>query len=578
MTITTQQRRAALIGTPLALSLAIVAGAASARDQSPRSAAAALAAAAEARQVRLALNEARDGADDPALWDRVDQFYADRAFQPIWVTPGRRDAAGVLLAAMARADTHGLSPAAYRVPRWRSVFFTAQAPSRQAWQTHADVQFTADVLRFATALATGSSGESAREIDVASLLEAATDAQSAAQVLDDLEPGHAGYQHLRRALARYRDLKANGGWPAVPSDILLRVDDGVEAVEANELRLEDAEAQPGPSLPHRGAYEVCRRLAVTGEIPAAACIAPAMRYDAALATAVRRFQSRQGLIIDGIVGPNTVAAMNVPVEARIAALTANMERWRQLPDTLGRRHVFVNIAGFMLEARVSGGPVLSMRVVAGEPETPTPVFSDEISYLEFRPYWNVPRSITVGELLPRIAREPGYLRSQGFEIVDGWDEPAAIIPPGAVDWNAPPHAFPYRLRQRPGPANSLGLVKFMFPNRYNVYLHDTPATHRFEARRRAFSHGCVRVEAPAALAAFLLDDPERWPVEAARAAMHGSGRQVVPLPTEVPVHLTYFTAWMQGSDVQFRRDIYGLDAAWLESREAAGRVGTLAAR
>lgn len=564
--MTTLQRKTCFAVPPLLLWLAIGPGAAPASGQSPPASALLASAAADAAHVRLALNEARDGADDPALWERAEALYARRAFQPLWSTSGRRDAAAVFVDAMAQAGNHGLPQALYRVPRWRDFFGGRVQAATRSGQISADVQFTADVLRFATDLAIGSSGESARQIDVPSSLERVEDTYAAEQALRALEPGHAEYRDLRRALERYRRLQSDGGWPTVPSDTRLRLEEGRA----------ETDAASGPSG-EPGAYAVCRRLAATGEIPAVTCLTPGLRYGERLAAAVRAFQSRHGLVVDGIVGPNTVAAMNVPIESRIAGLIVNLDRWRQLPDRLGQRHVFVNVAGFRLEARSSGETVLAMRVVAGEPETPTPVFSDEITYLEFRPYWNVPRSITVNELLPRIAQDPGYLRSQGFEVVDGWDEPATVVAPAIVDWHGDLQAFPYRLRQRPGPANSLGLVKFMFPNRYNVYLHDTPATHRFDARRRAFSHGCVRVEQPAALAAFLLDDPGRGSVDAARAAMHGSRREVVPLASSVPVHLTYFTAWVEGADVQFRNDVYGLDAAWLESAGDVRTEVTLAA-
>lgn len=201
-----------------------------------------------------------------------------------------------------------------------------------------------------------------------------------------------------------------------------------------------------------------------------------------------------------------------------------------------------------------------MAVVVGEPHTPTPEMHDAISYLEFSPYWNVPDSITQGELLPRLAEEPGYLVEADFEVVDGWDEPASIVDPSTIDWSSAADDFPYRLRQRPGGQNALGLVKFMFPNDHSVYLHDTPADHRFEANHRAFSHGCVRVEDPVALAELLLRDERRWTRDMIRDSMARGERKVVPLDTEVPVYLTYFTAWVDDEgEVHFRDDLYGVD-------------------
>jgi murein L,D-transpeptidase YcbB/YkuD len=199
-----------------------------------------------------------------------------------------------------------------------------------------------------------------------------------------------------------------------------------------------------------------------------------------------------------------------------------------------------------------------MRVVVGTPHNQTPVFSDRIRYLEFNPYWNVPRSITVNELVPRVATDQDYLEEHGFEVLDGWSPEAEPIDPAAVDWEA--ERFSYRLRQLPGPDNALGLVKFMFPNRYSVYLHDTPADHLFAVNNRARSHGCVRVERPAELAAFLLREATDWNLPRVRDAMHQQERAVVRLAEPVPVHLLYFTAWVnERSHVQFSDDVYGRD-------------------
>ena len=316
---------------------------------------------------------------------------------------------------------------------------------------------------------------------------------------------------------------------------------------------------------------LCQRLVLTGDHSSAGC-EPGVRpagYTPELQAAVRRFQMRHGLAVDGIVGSRTVTALNVPLETRARQLALNMDRWRRQPDALGDPHLRVNIAGFRLHVHEGGRRIQTMRVVAGEPETPTPVLRDEITYLEFRPYWNVPRSITERELVPKIMDDPGYLDAEQFEVVDGWSD-AVVVPPSDIDWARADVDFPYRLRQRPGPHNSLGLVKFMFPNEFSVYLHDTPATHRFEASRRAFSHGCVRVERPVDLAAFLLRHDPSWTPQSITAAMRGTQRRVVPLPEPVPVHLTYFTAWAEDGLVHFRHDLYDLDRSELRRFEAFG--------
>lgn len=510
-----------------------------------------------ARLVTDALEAQAEQLNDRVLVRRVQRFYAARGYQPAWLWDGERQAAQVFLERMLSAADDGL-------PHW-----PARARQWQDWQrdvtnletaVQSDVAFTTELVTFATQLAYGVGEESRRATDIVRLLAAARDPHSARDAVARLEPHHLEYRHLRQAHRGYRQLELSGGWREVPDGVVLKRDDPTGAPTLEALEQETA------------VRAVCDRLIVTRDLPESSdcgfALDAAPSYGPVLEAAVRRFQTRHGLVVDGIVGPNTIRAMNVPVDERTAQLAVNMNRWRALPDDLGRRHVLVNAAGFWLRARATGRPDLTMRVVAGEPETPTPMMSDEISYLEFRPYWNVPRSITVNELLPQIARDPSYLRRNHFEVVDGWSESAPVVSPSTIDWRAARHEFPYRLRQRPGPWNSLGLVKFMFPNEYNVYLHDTPATHRFDARRRAFSHGCVRVEDPVALAEFLLEDDASWTRDAIVAAMNGYQRQVVSLPEPVPVHLTYFTAWTENGTVHFRSDLYGHDAAdkWVIQR------------
>lgn len=519
-----------------------------------------------ARMVTDALEARPGGADDRRIWQRVEAFYEARGFQPAWLWAGEREAAQVLVERMRSAEADGLVGWVQQADRWMNW------PHRQTDLERAvnrDVEFTATVMTFAVQLAYGIGTDSQRELDLVEVLSRARDAQSTREIVGRLEPQHIEYRQLRRALRYYRGLAEAGGWAPIPDDTLLKLE--------NTPEVEDAfarQAAPGEQSP-AAARAVCDRLIATGELAHSDCGSTAETaavYGAMVEAAVRRFQQRHGLIVDGIVGPNTIRAMNVPVEERIAQLMVNMNRWRALPDDLGHRHVLVNVPGFWLQARVGGRAELTMRVVAGEPETATPVMSDEISYLEFRPYWNVPRSITENELLPRVARDLSYLRRNHFEVIDGWSEPADVLNPSAVDWEAVRHDFPYRLRQRPGPWNSLGLVKFMFPNEHSVYLHDTPATHRFQERRRAFSHGCVRVEEPVALAHFLLGNDPAWTPQTIVEAMRGNERQVVSLPDVVPVHLTYFTAWVEDEIVHFRGDLYGRDAA--ARREMERVIGT----
>ena len=315
-------------------------------------------------------------------------------------------------------------------------------------------------------------------------------------------------------------------------------------------------AGPSPSLRlrvgqgHALVNALAARLAATGDRPAAA---PAV-FDEGLAEALRRFEARHGLPADGRLDPETLAALNVPVAERIREIELNLERWRWLPEELGRRHVIVNIPTYHLTAFEDGRPALEMRVVTGKPESPTPIFSDQMTTVVFSPYWNVPPDIAREEVLPAVLNDPSYLAANNLEILRG----TSVISPESADWDDPE----VRVRQRPGPRNSLGHVKFMFPNQFDVYLHDTPADSLFARLARGYSHGCVRVEKPFELAQWVLRGDAKWTPETIRAAMDSGDERHVALAENVPVYIQYQTAWVDGQGaVQFREDIYGHDAA-----------------
>ena len=249
------------------------------------------------------------------------------------------------------------------------------------------------------------------------------------------------------------------------------------------------------------------------------------------------------------------------MDERIAQIRINLERWRWLPVDLGERHIVVNIAGFRLFVVDSGRTVMTMRAIVGRPYRNTPIFTDVMTYLVFSPYWHVPSGIAGRDILPKIQKDAGYLRANGFQVFRGWDSDRPIDP-GTVAWASLTRAnLPYRFRQDPGPQNALGRVKFMFPNDFSVYLHDTPSRDLFNETSRAFSSGCVRVEQPADLAMYLLNDPVGWDRHAIDSAMNQRRERTVRLRASMPVHLLYWTAWA-GDDgtLEFPIDIYGRDA------------------
>jgi murein L,D-transpeptidase YcbB/YkuD len=335
------------------------------------------------------------------------------------------------------------------------------------------------------------------------------------------EPPHEGYRRLLEALDRYQQVEARGGWVPVPDGAALRPGDQGERVEALRLRLsQQADADAAAAVPAN----------------------PADLFDGPLSDAVLAFQERHGLEPDGVAGPATLRALAEPASAHVHRIELNLERWRELPEDLaggGDRYILVNIAGFQLDAVEDGRTALEMKVIVGKPYTRTPIFTGLMTRVVLNPSWYVPSSITVKEIAPRLRRDPGYLQRESFEVLPTRDGRLA-------------------LRQRPGPNNALGRIKFLFPNRYNVYLHDTPARSLFSRTVRTFSHGCIRIEKPQELAEWVLG-PE-WTPEDIQEALAAGRERAVEVARPIPVHIVYWTAWVDDEGVlQMRNDVYGRD-------------------
>jgi murein L,D-transpeptidase YcbB/YkuD len=376
------------------------------------------------------------------------------------------------------------------------------------------------------------------EEDLPRVLEDALGANRVREALNDLLPRTPCYNSLKEARAWYRRLAADGGWPMVPEGGKLK-----KGSSGSRVRL------------------LRERLAASGDL-AAGRIHDEI-FDGVLEGAVKQFQVRHGLAVDGIVGPNTLAALNETVEERLRQVEVNMERWRWLRRSLGDRFIRVNIANFEMDLFEAGEHIMNMRVMVGKNYRRTPVFSDVMTYLVINPYWNVPRSLAVEDKLPLIRRDPGYLAEQRMQVLSGWGAAAVEIDPSAVDWSrVTAEGFTWRLRQDPGPKNALGCVKFMFPNKFDVYLHDTPSRDLFAQPDRAVSSGCIRLEKPIDLAEYLLRGYPEWTRPAILAAIEKGKEQTVRLLEPIPVHLLYCTAWVEGTgEIHFRRDIYGRDKA-----------------
>jgi murein L,D-transpeptidase YcbB/YkuD len=532
-------RRGAVLFVALSLTVACV-GAGGQREQEMNAALRSV--ATGSRPAYAALDP--EGAK---LWKKTQAFYEKRGFAAAWVEGAKpRRQMNELIEALRDSAQEGLSPDLYNVSMLEARrheasrgfltdkgFDPKEAGALDVWLTYLYMKYASDI---ADGLSDLSHADPAWKIkpekfDPQAHLEAAIAAGRIKSSLTELTPRVPEYQRLRELLVRYKDQQQKGGWPKVPA-----------------MRL-----KPGQKSPHVGA--LAKRLAASGDYSGAMPAEGALSsYSPELQEAVKVFQRRHGLTDDGAVGPEVVTALNISLEHRLNQIGMNMERWRWLPRDLGDRFILVNIPEMRLDVFDGEKVPLTMRVVVGKQETPTPIFNDEMTHLVFSPYWNVPDSIAQGETLPAVINDPGFLQRTNMEVVD---KAGNVVDPSSVDLNDP---TAYRFRQKPGADNSLGLVKFMFPNQFNVYLHDTPADSLFERAARSFSHGCVRVEDPVALAQYVLRDQPEWDAERIAEAMHAGTEKHVKLKAPIPVFLGYWTARVRPDNtVQFRNDVYDVD-------------------
>lgn len=486
---------------------------------------------------------------------RLAEFYRQRAFEPAWVLKeGPSPQADRLLSVLRSAGQYGLSPADYHLEAIQGLLGSWRGSRK--WQPGEGADFdllcTDAFMLFGSHLLSGvvnpnglfKMWESRRRfVDWPAYLCDALAAGTVDVYLQVLKPDYPGYDRLAAFVAEYRKIAAAGGWPVLPPGRSMKR--GVKDARVPLLR---------------------KRLIAGGDLaPAAASEDP--RFDGALDQAVRRFQRRHGLAEDGAVHKETLKALNVPVERRIVQMLLNLERWRWLPQEVGSRFLFINIPDFSLTVVENGRVPLSMRIVVGrrtsrDPKIDyrTPVFTGRMSYLEINPYWNVPHNIAWKEYLPKLKKDPLSLKKEGMNIIIGRD---TIVNPETVDWKKIDEKTfkKYRIRQDPGDFNALSHIKFMFPNRFDVYLHDTPQRSLFKRTVRDFSHGCMRVEKPIDLAVYLLQDEVNWSREKILAAIRKGKNQAVDLPVPITVHIAYWTAWVDPDGmVQFRDDIYRYDS------------------
>lgn len=291
-------------------------------------------------------------------------------------------------------------------------------------------------------------------------------------------------------------------------------------------------------------------------------------YDENLFQAVKSFQKRHGLKDDGIIGSQTIKKLNMPIENKIKKMRVNLERMRWMPRTLGEKFLLVNIPEYKLKMYQEGKIKLDMAVVVGEYKNPTPIFSNKLSSIVINPYWRIPQSIVKKEIIPKLIENPNYLKSQGVNIHENWDHNSLVFNPEDFDWIdfldndliGTSAQAPMRFIQEPNEKNPLGRVKFLFPNGYSVYLHDTPQKHFFKYNKRAYSHGCIRIERPYELLETIANEDENIDFDLAKDILKDIQRTDFSLKKTIPVHLVYLTSWVdEKGKVHFREDIYDFD-------------------
>lgn len=490
-------------------------------------------------QMKAKLAGARPAKIDDDQWGRTTRLYKAYGDNPLWLSPDglHETRTKALTSAILAANTDGMRMDDYPIgPLAQAIAALKQAKKPTAEQlATADVLLTASYVALGEDLMTGQVDPrtvaqawyvNPEKENVDSALVRNLRYERLDKALATLRPMDEDYSGLAKELQRWRVIVAKGGWQPIPA-ISKNVKPGERADPAALSAIRNRLAVEG--------FQVAAPGASTDSTKGGAATSGAGVYDRELAAAVAVFQQRHGINVDSALGTETIESMNVPARFRLGEIAANMERYRWLPRTFGTRYIFVNVPAFRLEAFDSGQKVLEMKVIVGSEyqDRATPVFADSMETVVFRPYWNVPPSIAAKEIFPKGS---AYLASQNMQVYNDRGRTA--------------------VRQRPGPKNALGFVKFMFPNDFNIYLHDTPDDELFDKDVRAFSHGCIRLEKPAELAQWVLG----WPADKVDQAMReGPDDRGVRVPRKIPVYIAYFTTYIDNGQLYFGNDLYSRD-------------------
>ena len=484
---------------------------------------------------------------DPALSKEAKQFYAERDFEPIWVGSKNKKRAKALIAAVTSAATHGLPKSQYRIKELQTALAERRGNRRAAAEKFATQIF----LKYAHDLSSGilEPKKINKEIAVQvpqrsefALLDAIS-RSSPSGFFEALVPKHPEYSRLLKEKKRLEGLIGRGGFG--------------DPIRSETLKL-------GASS--KNITKIRARLSLMGY----GRLGAHSNYDEVLLRVVKQFQEDHGLKPDGVVGRGTMKALNASVEQRLKQVIVNLERERWINRPRGKRHIIVNLANFSLNVYDNDSVTFTSKVVIGKiGKDRTPEFHDQMTHMVVNPTWHVPSSITSKEYLPIIKTDPDFLTSQGMQM---FDSSGAAVNPEDVDFaEYDEKNFPYSIKQRPSKSNALGLVKFMFPNRYNIYLHDTPSKNLFSRQVRAFSHGCVRVQKPFEFAYKLLENQTSDPNSVFHSLLKTGNEHYVNLQNPVPIYLNYRTAFFdENGRMNYRDDIYGRDKNIFNALSKAG--------
>jgi L,D-transpeptidase YcbB len=491
--------------------------------------------------------------------DLVHLFYAGRDYRPAWIKEGEiTSQVPALLNSLKGIDKEGLSPTDYHLAEIESRHKTlAKAlKKRRASQAEAladfDLLCSDAFLACAGHLARGKVNPETHTVawqgrcieeSFAKLLEDALAENRVAGALESLPPRHSFFRNLKTALVSYRELVRKTNWDPLPEGLSLKKGD--KQKEVQELR---------------------KRLLAFGDL-AKEKKSSGRVFDDALEAALCRFQSRHGLEITGSLDPPVLAALNVPLEARCRQIEANLERWRWLPHDLGEKFIYVNAAGFELQGFEDSKKGLVMKIVAGSEAWQTPDFASEMTHLVINPDWTIPIPVLLKETYNYALQNPCYFRDNRMVILRNSGEQQVEVDPASIDWaRLNEKNLDFLVRQKPGSANILGRLKFVFPNKYEIFLHDTPYQEDFAKAARAFSHGCIRAERPIELAVWVLRGKPGWDLRQILAAIDTGDERTVRLAEPVAVYFLYNTAWAEEDGmIQFRADIYDRDKKLIEA-------------